>query len=875
MRRSMAAAEVRTRRVFTPSCRAWGLSLWLILAAMAGVQTLAAAEAGVGTNELAHLAMALQDLAMTLPDLGFKKDIATPCLASALVLDILGNPWEMIKVAEACAADVPGPAAYSLLARLWDTRPPRGLRGAPAAAAPRKRPRLDAGLAAALARFEGALAAAQALTQAALARVPAADREFLAADLLAGVFNAEDDPRVREQMVAAGMATGTLAQVLAAGVDLAPEPAMARSLDALEQIDYAALLAAGTLLHAALADLVAAATNPAIRWPARPQTYLCIAGRVVIGSPAADTYAQSAALVLDPGGDDLYGGRAAQANGLLGQGVGVVLDLAGDDRYASPDLIGAGTALWGVCLVRDLAGRDQYDSTGTGQGAGLFGLAWLEDDAGDDVYQARALAQGAGYAGLGLLRDKAGQDLYQVGQEGQGYAGVKAVGLLADESGHDRYLAGLSEPDHERHQHRFVSAAQGCAMGLRAGAGGGVALLLDRAGNDTYEADVFGQGVGYWYALGMLIDLGGHDSYRMYEYGQGAGIHVGAGLLYDAGGEDLYCGVSLAQGAAHDYGVGVLCDRAGGDRYVADRQAQGRAINNSLALLLDVAGDDAYFGASTNETQGIGHAGGERESGSIALLLDLAGRDMYTGGATNGARDRRPDYGLVYDVLADNPPSPAPAAATAGGPCPWDDYDALMRRITRYGNTPERRAAKDAARAEIKARGPAAFDYLLRRSARANMWFYITAREMFSEPGNAQYVPQLVAALADPDPAVRKLSVYLLGFCPAPELAPRILPFLDDPLTAGAAMRTLGKWRVAAAAPRIVPGLRAGDERRRIIAANALGEIGAPWTAPALAVALGDPVFTVRYAAARALLRMAPRLRAGAGAVGPAARLWR
>jgi hypothetical protein len=188
------------------------------------------------------------------------------------------------------------------------------------------------------------------------------------------------------------------------------------------------------------------------------------------------------------------------------------------------------------------------------------------------------------------------------------------------------------------------------SMGVRPFAGGGYGVLIDRSGNDAYIADVFGQGVSYWYSVGMLLDGAGNDTYDVHHYGQGSGIHMSVGLLADYGGQDRYGGHILTQGNAHDYGVGMLVDHDGDDTYTADHHAQGRALNNGFAVLFDRAGDDAYFGRQPGRCQGVGNDGGKREYGSIAVLMDLAGRDRYTCGAHDGTRMLRPDFGVVYDV---------------------------------------------------------------------------------------------------------------------------------------------------------------------------------------------------------------------------------
>jgi hypothetical protein len=282
----------------------------------------------------------------------------------------------------------------------------------------------------------------------------------------------------------------------------------------------------------------------------------------------------------------------------------------------------------------------------------------LDDRAGYDRYKAAAMSQGAGVVGAGILRDRGDSDIYDVGFEGQGFAGLLGLGWLIDEGGYERYIAGSREPDHERNPDRYLSMSQGFSVGMRPFAGGGVGALVDLAGNDTYVADVFGQGCSYYYSAGFLIDRAGNDTYNIYQYGQGTGVHLSHGLLADLRGSDIYTGFVLAQGAAHDYAVGLLFDRAGNDTYTADSHSQARGMNNGLAMLVDSSGNDAYFGRRRFECQGIGNTGGLRDYGSLAILLDLAGADVYSCGASDGDRTLRPLYGIICDLERPSQPQP-------------------------------------------------------------------------------------------------------------------------------------------------------------------------------------------------------------------------
>jgi hypothetical protein len=619
----------------------------------------------LGTNERAHLDRALDALNMTEGDLGFMKDVAEPLWAPGWVRQALKEPLRLPAIADRFRAAVAtnDPAAvWALAGELLETEEPAG-GPAEAGTANQARssvaadvvpssggtPELEGRLAESLGTFAQTAAVALRHLTNAFAGLTLDARQYLAACTLAGTFNAEDRPEVVPLLEAAGLPSQVVAKVIAEGLELDPRPSATNYFAQLSAMRFDELLAAGAMLQGAAARLADEAAGVKA-WPTNVTRLATAAGTILVGTPRADTYDEAALLILDPGGDDRYGGAAGQANGLAGVPVACVVDLAGDDLYEGRGILGPGSALFGAACTLDGAGNDVYRAAYAGQAAALFGAAWLEDRGGDDEYRASAYAQAAAVAGVAVLRDRAGADRYEVGLQGQAYAGVRGFALLADDGGEDTYTSGGREPDYERYPERFLSLAQGCAVGARPFLGGGAAALVDRAGNDVYVADVYGQGVGYWYSAGFLLDGGGHDTYRLYHYGQGSGIHLSLGLLADEAGDDTYSGFGLVQGNAHDYAVGMLFDRAGRDTYTAESSAHGRAIHNALAVLVEGGGDDGYFGRLENECQGIGHDGGLRDYGSLSLLLDLGGADRYTFGATNGVRLLRPLYGIVYDA---------------------------------------------------------------------------------------------------------------------------------------------------------------------------------------------------------------------------------
>ncbi len=636
-----------TRYIFY---RRWKFLTMILLAA-----TPRADATQLTTNEMAHLRNALIAMNATVADLGFTKDVGEPRHALRWIRDALGEPLRMNR-----AAGTLWLAAEADDADRWWTVAAELLELEPAAPAPGPAPGLETdaapeALAAGLSAFYRSAQSARALLDTAFGGLGEPDRARLAAHALAGALNAEDDGPSRRALREAGIPADVLDAVLAEERALDATPSADSFFGAVLRTDPGSILAAGRIFHAAVVRLAGTA-RAVTEWPAQTVRIETELGPILVLGEGPRQVLEPALLILSRTGDTVYEGDAGSANGLMGHPLAAIVDFAGDDTYRGAKLLAPGAALFGLAVVLDEEGDDTSRASFAGGASACWGAAWVEDRAGNDVYEARAFAQGAAVDGVALLVDRAGNDSYRVGWQGQGFAGWRGAGLLLDRAGHDRYGAGGRVPDHERNPDRTLSLAQGFAIGLRPFAGGGVGALLDLDGNDAYDADVYGQGVSYYYSAGFLLDRGGHDQYRAHHYAQGAGIHLSLGLLADEAGDDVYVGGTLTQGAAHDFAVGALLDRAGNDRYLAERNSQGHGMNNAVGWLLDAAGDDLYAGRDAGTTQGVGNSGGTRESGSIGLLLDLGGTDRYSSGGVGGRALPRPWYGVLYDAEPEGAP---------------------------------------------------------------------------------------------------------------------------------------------------------------------------------------------------------------------------
>lgn len=371
-------------------------------------------------------------------------------------------------------------------------------------------------------------------------------------------------------------------------------------------------------------------------------------GWVIIGGKGPNRYRCRCYLIVDPGGDDVYEQSAPPPYPRYS----VIVDFAGDDRYSGSEVSVAG-AYFGMSVIADLAGDDIYEGTRIAVGSAIMGAGILLDAAGDDHYKGDTFVMGAGGFGIGILKDLGGNDTYEGAFFAQGFASTAGVGILSDLAGNDVFVAGRKYLHQPLYADVYQSMAQGFSIGMRyLEKGGGIGILYDAEGNDTYSAEVYCQGAGYWYSLGMLIDESGHDSYHCHIYGQGAGIHLASGLLWDRGGNDGYYNQDgVGMGGGHDWAIGMLYDEAGNDYYAGAGITQGGGNANGVGILIDLKGNDVY-GAAKDIVQGWGNPA--RNSGSFGILLDLGGKDRYS---TQGKDDSLwvgPSWGVGYDLEAES-----------------------------------------------------------------------------------------------------------------------------------------------------------------------------------------------------------------------------
>lgn len=170
-----------------------------------------------------------------------------------------------------------------------------------------------------------------------------------------------------------------------------------------------------------------------------------------------------------------------------------------------------------------------------------------------------------------------------------------------------------------------------------------------------------------------------------------------------------------------------------------------------------------------------------------------------------------------------------------------------------YATTPQKRADKLAARKAFFARGSEGLNYLMEHIHIENLWIRVLALEIVRKLPAEKALPVLVRHLQEGEEKHKQYALFFLGFFDAPENSPDLMVYLDEEKLRDGAIRTLGKWKRKEAVPALRTFLRHEKERTRIMAANALRDIGDPAAIPDLTVAMEDEFFTVRKVAERAV----------------------
>jgi hypothetical protein len=318
------------------------------------------------------------------------------------------------------------------------------------------------------------------------------------------------------------------------------------------------------------------------------------------------------------------------------------------------------------------------------QGYANFGVGVLWDEGGDDTYDGEAAVQGSANIGYALAYDGGGRDRRTAFYMSQGYAWTASAALLYDRSGDDDYTCVVDQPlvypSPQTQGLANASLCQGVAFGARRDntgthRSGGLGILRDRSGNDSYRGATFVQGVGYWFGIGVLADGAGDDDYDGLFYAQAAAAHFALAFLLEGGGHDLYNlllkPMNAVLGIGHDFSSALMVEGGGNDTYRGSSRSLGAAKCHGHGLFVERDGEDVYdaiddksIGWATDYDWAPGSCGSYTTIPSWGFFVDQGGKDSYTKPAKQPPKQGQVGDGQLW--ITDDPDEPK-AKEVSGG----------------------------------------------------------------------------------------------------------------------------------------------------------------------------------------------------------------
>ena len=436
-----------------------------------------------------------------------------------------------------------------------------------------------------------------------------------------------------------------------------------QALSILKKVDIASLLAAAEVMSVAIEPEYLSQLESDLRlFEQQQRDHVKVKGikgevlwysekGILFAGSGNNQYLKNFPVIIDLGGSDQY--RVPVAAARPDSPIALLIDLGGDDRYQSAQAFAQGSGFMGVGILYDHAGNDRYTSNQPfAQGSALTGVGLLIDRRGDDLYRGIRFTQASALGkGLAAVVDGSGDDEFDAGGFAQGFAGPGTFTALISKGGDDRYRAsGHYRSSYSNGVGVYKGFSQGVGVGFRHQASGGIGVLLDEEGADSYEAGNFSQGGGYYFGWGTLIDLGQEsDNYEGSRYSQGFASHSALGSFLDQAGDDHYeSWVGAANSAAWDLSATVFLDDSGNDQYTSGASfSLGASAHNGFALFIDKEGRDRYHYHPGRSGPNDYHGGS-----SFSVFIDAGGQeDQYLKGDIVNDHGRvQEGEGIVLDL---------------------------------------------------------------------------------------------------------------------------------------------------------------------------------------------------------------------------------
>ncbi|MBL8048415.1 MAG: hypothetical protein JNJ45_07005 [Chthonomonas sp.] len=621
-----------------------------------------------------------------------------------------------------------------------------------------------------------------------------------------------------------------------------------QTLGLARQVDFDKLLAAGVSLSVGVEKAMNQLRGVVADIPAPIKLQLGDLKILVTGRGDDKISGSDYDLILDLGGNDTYSGRPAFGV----QRARVAIDLGGNDTFDVADG-GGGVGLLGCGIMRVVGGNDVFRGGNLAFGAGLLGVGALAKEGGEDVYIAQTLSQGFGQFGMGVLIDTDGTDQYRLGLMGQGAGRTQGLGWLVDRTGDDTYKAGGITLNSPLFKDIYYSFAQGFGMGYRedsGGTSGGIGLLTDLSGMDSYLGQTYCQGASYWYGLGSLFDGSGHDTYSAYHYAQASAMHICAAYLFDLRGDDGYLtkfGASHAIG--HDAATAMLLDRDGNDIYSARDSAPGTGNAGGVGIFLDSSGEDRYQGPP-------GQGNPSRGSGSVGLFVDLGGQDKYYAGIHDSEAAASGSWGVAYDLedpfrpKSETPEVEQPVAQPGSLARP---NDAELKRIydlaRQWGVGTAQQSVADNIQ-KLVLIGMPAFDWMLDKELanvdRLSVRTFAAVIRGIGQPARDRLAERLLQSQKE---AELRNGLSIASEAGVREVGPVLSRLIRTPSLQRQAVRAAGTIQAREAVPELLPLVAGVDRTIALAAMVSLSQIGSEEAYTTAEAVVTQPNLMMRKAA--------------------------
>ncbi len=210
-------------------------------------------------------------------------------------------------------------------------------------------------------------------------------------------------------------------------------------------------------------------------------------GAIIVGGKGPNTYEldkmRDVAAVIDLGGGNTY----YEGTVGLDRPVLLIITLGGNNTFSGSQPGIQGGAVLGVSMLLTLGDHNTYEAQDIAQGSALAGVGIQIDYGADNRYRGIRRLQGQALGGVGILLGRGGQNDYHAALWRRAWAARsdsdcsttsrETTITTAAECG----VILLSQtPGYE-------GWGQGVGGGLRAVADGGVGVILDGGGENTYE----------------------------------------------------------------------------------------------------------------------------------------------------------------------------------------------------------------------------------------------------------------------------------------------------------------------------------------------------------------------------------------------------